>query len=63
MQKEDKERKRKKSYEKKKWDRYQERSRALRDATGVNGFAALYRVLGLPGTYYFVYGTSVQSLI
>ena len=49
LQKEDKERKRKQTYQKKKWNRYQERSRALRDATGVNGFASLYRVLGLPG--------------
>ena len=40
-------RKRKASYAKKKWNTYQERSRALRDAAGVNGFAALYRVLGL----------------
>jgi hypothetical protein len=47
LQKEDKKKKRKKAYEKKKWTKYQERSRALRDATGVHGFASLYRVLGL----------------
>ena len=35
---EDKKRKRKQQYEKKKFTRYQERSRALRDATGVHGF-------------------------
>ena len=44
---EDKERKRKQQYAKKKFTKYQERSRALRDATGVHGFAALYRILGL----------------
>ena len=48
LQKEDKLKKREASYKKKKWNKYQERSRALRDATGVNGFASLYRVLGLP---------------
>ena len=38
MKVEDKKRKRKQQYEKKKFTRYQERSRALRDATGVHGF-------------------------
>ena len=40
---EDKKRKRKQQYEKKKFTRYQERSRALRDATGVHGFVSLHR--------------------
>jgi hypothetical protein len=47
LKEEDKKRKRKQQYEKKKFTKYQERSRALRDATGVHGFAALYRMLGL----------------
>eukprot|EP01043_Picozoa_sp_COSAG02_P002150 COSAG02_NODE_49_length_45106_cov_298.436177_7_plen_425_part_00 len=47
LKQEDKERKRKQQYAKKKFTKYQERSRALRDATGVHGFAALYRLLGL----------------
>ena len=45
---EEKKTRRKQGYEKKKLKRKEEWTKMLRDKTGLDGFAALYRVLGLP---------------
>ena len=45
---EEKKARRKQGYEKKKLRRKEEWTKMLREQTGVDGFAALYRVLGLP---------------
>jgi len=45
---EEKKTRRKQGYEKKKLKRKEEWTKMLRDRTGLDGFAALYRVLGLP---------------
>jgi hypothetical protein len=45
---EEKKARRKQGYEKKKMRRKEEWTKMLREQTGVDGFAALYRVLGLP---------------